>query len=143
MADTNAVPTHYPRPSTMASEPGTGTNTNRVKPLTPPPAYAVLPPNNPSSSSSSSSSHHHHHPSHLTPPYPAPLPYAQPYPYPHPNFGPTPLSSAQPLLPYAYYDAPGAAVARARRRFVRAVMCAIGVWVFGAFVIGLEVFSFE
>ncbi|KAJ3508994.1 hypothetical protein NLJ89_g5457 [Agrocybe chaxingu] len=71
----------------------------------------------------------------LPPPQPLSLPqalsYSQPTSHPHSHqhqFGPTPISSTLPLLPYAYYETPGAADARARWRFVGAAVIALGVY---------------
>jgi len=44
-----------------------------------------------------------------------------------------------PLLPYAYYDAPGTADARARRRFAESFLWAIGVWVLCGVVLVLVI----
>jgi hypothetical protein len=44
-----------------------------------------------------------------------------------------------PLLPYAYYDGPGAADSRARWRFVESFLWAVGVWVLCGVVLVLEV----
>ena len=44
-----------------------------------------------------------------------------------------------PLLPYAYYDAPGTADARARWRFAESFLWAVGVWVLCGVVIVLEI----
>lgn len=96
----------------------------------PPPAYAVLPPDHDPSATCSQQQASSSSPSvpnaHLSPqPYhPAP-----PAPYlDHPHFGPTPISSEHPLLPYAYYDSPSVADGRARMRFVGAFVCGVGVW---------------
>jgi hypothetical protein len=53
-------------------------------------------------------------------------------------FGPTPISTSLPLLPYGFYESSGAAAARARWRFVSAVMVALGIYLFVAAVVGLE-----
>ena len=64
------------------------------------------------------------------------------------GFGPTPLTVpppnqtmvlSVPLLPYAYYDAPGTADARARWRFAESFLWAVGVWVLCGVVIVLEI----
>ena len=57
----------------------------------------------------------------------------------HAGYGPTPLTSNQPLLPYAYYEARGSADARARSRFIGAILCAFGLWLLVAFAMGVEV----
>jgi len=57
----------------------------------------------------------------------------------HAGYGPTPLTSNQPLLPYAYYEARGSADARARSRFIGAILCAFGLWLLVAFAVGVEV----
>lgn len=78
-------------------------------------------------------------------------PHSSFYPYPnahhvHPaqTFGPTPISAMTtmttlPILPYAFYESPGAADSRARWRFMSAVLVALTVYAFVGFVIGLEV----
>lgn len=53
-------------------------------------------------------------------------------------FGPTPIAASLPLLPYAFYESSGAAAARARWRFVSAVMVALGIYLFVGAVVGLE-----
>ena len=112
----------------MTSDTAVSTTRNN-KTNSPPPAYAVLPPE-PATS-----------PQRQTPP-PSPSPQGTPpslpyHPSPttlHPN-GPTPISSHYPLLPYAYYDLPDDADERARWRFLRALMCGVGIWViFGMIV---------
>jgi hypothetical protein len=66
------------------------------------------------------------------------------------EFGPTPLNVppphsnqtmvlSVPLLPYAYYSAPGAADSRARWRFAESFFWAVGVWVLCGVVLVLEV----
>jgi hypothetical protein len=55
------------------------------------------------------------------------------------GYGPTPLATNQPLMPYAYYESRGSADARARLRFIYALAWAIGLWVIFGFVIGVEV----
>jgi hypothetical protein len=68
-----------------------------------------------------------------------------PYPNAHhlqaQTFGPTPISAMTtmttlPLLPYAFYETPGAADARARWRFMGAVLVAVAVSIFVGFVVG-------
>ncbi|KIM46492.1 hypothetical protein M413DRAFT_316135 [Hebeloma cylindrosporum] len=102
-----------------------------VNPRTPPPSYASLgpPPG----------------------PYPSSYPYHTTFPTtPSRGFGPTPLTVSPPnqthtvvlsvpLLPYAYYEVPGTADARARWRFAESFLWAIGVWVLCGFVLVLEV----
>ena len=72
------------------------------------------------------------------------------HPYPNAHqlqvqaFGPTPISAMTtmttlPLLPYAFYETPGVADARARWRFMGALLVAVAVYVFVGFVVGLEV----
>jgi hypothetical protein len=53
-------------------------------------------------------------------------------------FGPTPISTSLPLLPHAFYESSGVAAARARWRLVSAVMVALGIYLFVAAVVGLE-----
>ncbi|KAJ3561735.1 hypothetical protein NP233_g10017 [Leucocoprinus birnbaumii] len=93
---------------------------------------------NPSYTSTSAPLHSYHQP----PPMPS---SSQPPPgmvipvQHHPGYGPTPLASNQPLLPYAYYEARGSADARARSRFIGAVMCAFLFWLLIGFVVIVEV----
>jgi hypothetical protein len=59
------------------------------------------------------------------------------------GYGPTPLATNQPLLPYAYYESRGSADARARLRFIHALVWAIGLWLMFGFVIGVELWCNE
>lgn len=61
----------------------------------------------------------------------------------HGGYGPTPLTSNQPLLPYAYYEARGSADARARSRFIGAILCVFGLWLLVAFAVGIEIVGEE
>lgn len=85
--------------------------------MTPPPPYVPLPPAGTTASS--------------------PRTNHTPHPGPTPHFGPTPISTSLPLLPYAFYESYGAAAARARWRFVSAVVVALGIYLFVAAVVGL------
>lgn len=121
----------------------------------PPPPYVPLPPVNgggPNSISNSDSGSQgpvlhlqgHYLSSGITPgtPHVSPIPNPLLHPYfshQHQHFGPTPLSTTVPLLPYAHYEPPGAADIRARKRFVRSVMVAFGVWLLVSVIIALEV----
>lgn len=87
---------------------------------------------------------HHHHERHAHQPHFAFHPYPNAHHLQAQNFGPTPISAMTtmatlPLLPYAFYETPGAADARARWRFMGAVLVAVAVYVFVGFVVGLEV----
>jgi len=94
--------------------------------MTPPPPYVPLPP------ASSPRTNH------TLPPAQGLYPAPHPGPTPHQQgFGPTPISTSLPLLPYAFYESFGAAAARARWRFVGAVMIALGIYLFVAAVVGL------
>jgi len=61
----------------------------------------------------------------------------------HGGYRPTPLTSNQPLLPYAYYEARGSADARARSRFIGAILCVFGLWLLVAFAVGIEIVGEE
>ena len=125
----------------------------------PPPPYVPLPPVNSGGPNSTSGSNSHpqgfygpvlhqgNYPSSGFPVVPGtpyvpliPNPLLHPYfSHQHQHFGPTPLSTTVPLLPYAHYEPPGAADVRARKRFVRSIMVAFGVWLLVSVVIVLEV----
>lgn len=57
------------------------------------------------------------------------------------QFGPTPLNDRQVLLPYAFYTERAIVDARARWRFVEALLCALGVYVGIALLVGVEGFG--
>ncbi|KXN89452.1 hypothetical protein AN958_05614 [Leucoagaricus sp. SymC.cos] len=61
----------------------------------------------------------------------------------HPGYGPTPLGTNQPLLPYAYYESRGSADARARWRFIQAFSFAMVVWMLLGFIITIEILGDE
>ncbi|EKM79941.1 hypothetical protein AGABI1DRAFT_113185 [Agaricus bisporus var. burnettii JB137-S8] len=73
---------------------------------------------------------------------PTGVPMAMP-PHLPTGYGPTPLATNQPLLPYAYYESRGSADARARLRFIHALVWAIALWLMFGFMIGVEVWSTE
>src|ERR1700678_631618 len=115
--------------STTTSQPLMDSN---IKSSSPPPAYEVLPPDlEPPATSSqtppvslSSPSPYQPLPTpdgHLSPPnlQAPPQPFQDPPTTQtrQPHFGPTPISSQHPLLPYAYYESLAVADIRARRRF--------------------------
>ena len=96
--------------------------------MTPPPPYVPLPPAGIVTGDN--------HP-HLQAQLPV-APGLQPHvPIQQQAFGPTPISTSLPLLPYAFYESSGAAAARARWRFVSAVIIALGIYIFAAAVVGL------
>jgi hypothetical protein len=117
--------------------------------MTPPPPYAPLPP----AGTVAGSSRTNYEPPQAQGLYPALHPQGYLLPG-HPTqdadstlphmpthqhtFGPTPISTSLPLLPNAFYESSGAAAARARWRFVSAVMIAFGIYLFVAAVVGLE-----
>lgn len=57
------------------------------------------------------------------------------------QFGPTPLNDRQVLLPYAFYTERAIVDARARWRFVEALLCAFGVYIGIALLVGAEGFG--
>ncbi|KAF5333361.1 hypothetical protein D9611_002679 [Ephemerocybe angulata] len=118
------------------------------------------------SSSSNSSTVPHPHPAYpyphhgtsyygATPGYqgPSPFPagaYQQGVPVlvlPPPNsgaqyhFGPTPLTDQQMLLPYAFYTERRIVDGRARWRFCEALLCAVGIYLGIALLVGVEGFG--
>ena len=122
-----------------------------IKARTPPPAYDVLPPpifpqlqqsgGRPGGGASGFGGHGHGFGQPQAQPHGPSSPYAQfnTHPHTHPAFGPTPISSTLPLLPYAYIEAPGAADRRARWRFVSALVVGMGLYVLVGMAVGLEV----
>lgn len=68
------------------------------------------------------------------------LPHSPP-PGHFPQFGPTPLTDSQVLLPYGFYTERAIVDARARWRFLEAFFCAIGVYLGIALLVGVEGFG--
>lgn len=83
----------------------------------------------------------HAHP--LQIPTQVPMGVPLPMPHAHPGYGPTPLATNQPLLPYAYYESRGSADARAKWRFFQALVWGIALWAICGFVIGVELWGVE
>lgn len=139
---------------TITNHPWMRSETTNPKTDSPPPAYTVLPSEHEQPAATSSRRQIPPvSPSLASPnpcpstPNPQPIPSLQPLPLPYapspetrpPHFGPTPLSSQYPLLPYAYYDSPAVAEERARWRFVGALMCGVGMWVVVGGAVGSEI----
>ncbi|KAF9450954.1 hypothetical protein P691DRAFT_809156 [Macrolepiota fuliginosa MF-IS2] len=82
------------------------------------------------------------HPARMPPQMPVGVP-PMPHAAPHPGYGPTPLATNQPLLPYAYYAPRGSADSRARWRFSWAMLWAVSLWMIFGFMIGVEVWGDE
>lgn len=104
-------------------------NDTGAKSHSPPPAYTDVN-SDPSSSSRTNVN--------------APLPYILPTTGPHTHnarFGPTPISTTQLVLPYAYYGPRDTADTRARWRFAGALLLAVGVWSLLGCLVGVELWE--
>lgn len=111
----------------------------------PPPPYTEFAPG-PSSSSSDpfpASGHSSRPPPNTQQPLPVQMPMPVPHTAQHPGYGPTPLATNQPLLPYAYYAPREFADVRARWRFFEALTLAIIIWILCGFMVGVEVWGEE
>ncbi|GLB34115.1 hypothetical protein LshimejAT787_0109990 [Lyophyllum shimeji] len=90
-----------------------------------------------------------HLPIPATAPGGGPIPAGPYVPYPQHQhlFGPTPLSAHQLPAPYAYYDprspySMGRADARARERFIAALLWSVAIWCLIGYLIGVEAMAY-